>query len=82
MHLHPSSRAVQEEGKGIKCRLDVEIVDGGRKPVPIGATGEIRVRRRTEMQSVWRSAGAGGDGWIYPGQRGRRLPDGLLAVGG
>lgn len=62
--------------------MDVEIVDGGRKPVGKGEVGEIRVRRRTDMQSVWRSSGAAGDGWIYPGQRGRRQADGLLVVGG
>ena len=62
--------------------MDVEIVEDGRKPVSARAPGELRVRRRTDMQSVWRSSAAPGDGWIYPGQRARRLPDGLLVVGG
>ena len=53
--------------------MDVEIVEGNRKSAAKGELGEIRVRRRTDMQSVWRSSAAGGEGWIYPGQRGRRL---------
>ena len=62
--------------------MDVEIVDDGGKPVSAAKPGELRVRRRTDTQSVWRSSAAPGDGWIYPGQRARRLPDNLLVVGG
>src|SRR5262249_33666476 len=62
--------------------MDVEIVDAGGQPVAGETDGRVRVRRRNDMQSLWRANAAGKTGleWIDTGRRGRRLRNHMLVV--
>lgn len=60
----------------------VEIVDSDGTPVPVGVTGEIRVKNDQNFDGYpsdpEATANAVRDGWFYPGDSGRFLADGQL----
>jgi len=60
----------------------VEIVDSDGNPVPVGAAGEIRVKNDQNFDGYLRdpeaTENAVRDGWFYPRDSGRFLPDGQL----
>ena len=64
----------------------VEIVDGADRPVPPGTQGIVRARGQHVAQGYLDDAAATAavfrDGWFYPGDLGRMLPDGLLCIDG
>lgn len=64
----------------------VEVVDAEDRPLPDGETGVIRIRSpRTTGVYVGDEAAASKafrDGWFYPGDLGRRLPDGVFVIDG
>jgi acyl-CoA synthetase (AMP-forming)/AMP-acid ligase II len=66
--------------------VDVEIVDGDRRPLAPGEVGEIRLRAAGmvdhyvgDPETTRRRFE---DGWFYPGDLGARLPGGALCVQG
>lgn len=62
--------------------MDVGVVDAQAQPVPTASEGNVRLRRRADMQSLWRvtASGATGDEWVHPGRRGRRLANNMLVL--
>lgn len=66
--------------------VTLEIVDPDGAPVPQGETGEVRVRTPAMATGYYNdaegSARAFRDGWFYPGDSGRLLPDGRLEITG
>lgn len=66
--------------------VTVEIVDPQGAPVPDGESGELRIRSERNAGRYLDDAAASAetfrDGWFYPGDLGRRLPDGLFVIDG
>lgn len=64
----------------------VEIVDEADRPVAAGTQGIVRARGQHMasgyMDDAAASAAVFRDGWFYPGDLGRMLPDGLLCIDG
>lgn len=66
--------------------LDIEIVDHGDRPSPVGQEGLIRIRGNGVVGGYLKPADEDAavfrDGWFYPGDLGRLDADGLLHVTG
>lgn len=64
----------------------IEVVDPDGKPVPDGEQGEIRIRSHkmgaSYLDNTEASASTFRDGFVYPGDLGRRLPNGCFVVDG
>lgn len=62
--------------------LDVAVVDGEGKPVPVGVVGEVLLRGDAIMVGYWQqpelTAETGRDGWHHTGDLGRVDKDGWL----
>jgi acyl-coenzyme A synthetase/AMP-(fatty) acid ligase len=65
---------------------DIEIVDDNDQPLPPGDEGHLRVRTRSMVAGYYRNPEASArffrDGWFYPGDRGRLMPNRLLILSG
>lgn len=66
--------------------VTMEVVDAEGRAVPDGEQGEIRIRGErnagTYLDDPEASARIFRDGWFYPGDLGRRLPNGLFVIDG
>ena len=66
--------------------VDVEIVDDRQRPVSAGEDGTIRVKSSSTAIRYYKNpeetARSYRDGWFYPGDRGRLLPNGMLQLTG
>jgi acyl-CoA synthetase (AMP-forming)/AMP-acid ligase II len=66
--------------------IDVEIVDGADRPLPMGQEGRLRVRGPQVITGYYKDAAATRrnfrDGWFYPGDMGVLAADRVLRITG
>jgi acyl-CoA synthetase (AMP-forming)/AMP-acid ligase II len=83
--LGPQDADRYPDSVGRPCfRVEVEIVDGEDRPVPLGETGRLRYRSPASAQSYHQgdSTGVFKDGWYYPGDLAAMNAEGFLFLRG